>query len=77
MVDPTKRGNVLTWGRFLELYARFDNSFSEVGFFLPIVSYDASAGKIFRNLGAILLSKNVEEPTCLDTQKMHFYALSC
>ena len=62
MADPTKRDNVLTWGRFLELCARFDNSFSEVGFFLPTVSYGAPAGKIFRALGAILLSKDVEEP---------------
>ena len=62
-MDPTKRDNVVTWGRFLELCARFDHSFSEVRFFLPTVSYGALAGKIFRALGAILLSKDVEEPS--------------
>ena len=54
---------MVTWGQFLELCARFDNSFSEVGFFLPTVSYGAPAGKIFRALGAILLSKDLLEPT--------------
>ena len=63
MVDPTKREDVTTWGRFLELCARFDNSFSEVRFFLPTVNYGALAGKIFRALGAILLSKDLLEPT--------------
>ena len=62
LADPTKRDNVLTWGRFLKLCARFDNSFSENGFFSHTVSYGAPAGKIFRALGAILL-KDLQEPT--------------
>mgnify|MGYP003331426661 CR=1 FL=1 len=47
----------------LELCAIFDNSFSEVRFFLHTVSYGAPAGKIFRALGAILISKDLQEPT--------------
>ena len=77
LVDPTKRDNVMTWGRFLELCARFDNSFSEVRFFLPTVSYGAPAGKIFRALGEVLLSKDVKQPFLRRHQKMYLYASTC
>ena len=66
------RGRQLTSGRFLELCAIFDHSFSEVRFSFPVVSYGAPAGEIFRALGAKLLSKDVEQPTLRRHQKNVF-----
>ena len=48
------------------------SSFLENVFFSHTVSYDVSAGKIFRPLGAILLSKVLLEPTLHRHQKIHF-----
>ena len=49
-------------------------------FFLPTVSYGAPASKIFRALGAILLSKDLQEPTLRRHPKNAFLCvilLSC
>ena len=62
MLDLAKREDVITCCRFLELCVRFDHSFSEVGFFLPTVSYGAPAGKIFLALRAIYLVELLVEP---------------